>query len=158
MLRKSVKIAMQKVNNLKVVIDTNLLLSAIIIPQSTPDKIIQAWKKDSFILLVPQPLMDELEDVTSRKKFLDHYILFKERSEELIASLKAGAELVDPLLVKKLPIYSRDLEDDYLLATALGADANYLITGDDDLLVLDGDPKLGNLKILSATEFLDLIK
>lgn len=148
---------MPKVSNLKVVIDTNLLLSAIIIPQSNPDKIIRAWEKDAFILLVSQQLISELEDVTSRKKFLNHYVLFKERSEELIASLKAAAQTVDHLPIKKLLVHSRDLKDDCVLATAFGGQADYLVTGDEDLLVLKENPALGNLKIVSVKEFLSVI-
>ena len=69
MLKKPAKSAMPKVSKLKVVIDTNLLISAIIIPQTNPDKVIQIWKKDIFTLLVSQQLMSELEDVISKKKF-----------------------------------------------------------------------------------------
>lgn len=145
---------MSKVSKLKVAIDTNLLISAIIIPQTNPNKIIQAWKKDIFILLISQQLMSEFEDVISRKKFLNYHAAFKERGEELIASLKAAAETVEPLPVKKLPVHSRDSKDDYLLATALGGKADYLITGDEDLLVLNGNPALGKLKIITAKQFL----
>lgn len=145
---------MPKVSKLKVVIDTNLLISATLIPQTNPDKIIQAWKKDVFILLVSQQLLGELEDVISRKKFLNYHAVFKERGEELIASLKAAAEVVDPLPVKKLPIHSRDPKDNYLLATAFGGEADYLVTGDEDLLILSADPGLGKLKIISVRQFL----
>lgn len=148
---------MPKVSKLKVVIDTNLLISAIIIPQTNPDKVIQAWEKDIFILLVSQQLMSEFEDVISRKKFLNYHAVFKERGEELIASLKAAAEPVDPLPVKKLPVHSRDSKDDYLLATAFGGGADYLVTGDEDLLVLNTNPGLGKLKIVSVRQFLSVI-
>lgn len=148
---------MPKVSKLKVVIDTNLLISAIIIPQTNPDKIIQAWEKDIFILLISQQLISELEDVISRKKFLNYHAVFKERGEELIASLKAAAETVDPLPVKKLPVHSRDSKDDYLLATAFGGNADYLVTGDEDLLVLSTKPGLEKLKIVSVKQFLSII-
>jgi len=48
----------------------------------------------------------------------------------------------------------RDPKDIHLLA-ALGGDADYLITGDADLLVLAGDPTLGPLRIITARAFLD---
>src|SRR3990167_7987282 len=148
---------MSKVSKLKVVIDTNLLISAIIVPQTNPDKIIRAWERDIFILLISQQLMSELEDVISRKKFLNYHAVFKERGEELIASLKATAEMVDPLPVKKLPVRSRDSKDNYLLATAFGGKADYLVTGDEDLLILSSNPGLETLKIVSAKQFLSLL-
>lgn len=147
---------MTKLDKVRVVLDTNILLSVIIVPESTSDKIIQAWLQDSFILLVSQSLINELGDVTSRKKFLDKYRLFKERSQELIASLKASAELIEPLPDKYLPIHTRDPEDDFLLTLSLEGKADYLITGDRDLLVLDGDPALGKLRIMPVKEFLSL--
>lgn len=148
---------MPKVSKLKVVIDTNLLISAIIVPQTNPDKIIQAWEKDIFILLISQQLMSELEDVISRKKFSNYHAEFKERGEELIASLKAAAETVYPLPVKRLPVHSRDSKDDYLLTTAFGGKADYLVTGDEDLLALTTKPGLGKLKIITAKQFLTVI-
>lgn len=154
---KFAKSDMQKGNKVSVILDTNLLLSAIIIPQSTPDKVIQAWKNDLFNLILSQKLIEELKDVTSRKKFLNHYQQFRERSEELIASLKVNAELIEPLSKKDLPIHSRDPKDDFILASALGGGADYLVTGDEDLLVLNGNPSLGKLKIITAKEFLKLI-
>ena len=154
---KFAKSDMQKGNKLRVILDTNLLLSAIIIPDSNPDKIIKSWKEDLFILLVSQSLIDELEDATQRKKFLNHYLLFKKRSEELIVSLKASAELIEPLSKKDLQIHSRDKEDDFMLASGFGGDADYLVTGDQDLLVLNGNSALGKLKIITVKEFLNLI-
>lgn len=56
-----------------------------------------------------------------------------------------------------LPIHGRDPEDDFMLATALRGVANYLITGDEDLLVLNGNPALGKLKIVLVKDFLKLI-
>ena len=63
--------------------------------------------------------------------------------------------MVSPLA--PLPIHSRDSHDDKFLAVALGGNAEYLITGDDDLLVLQGDPRLGTLQIVTAREYLQLL-
>jgi len=55
------------------------------------------------------------------------------------------------------PIHSRDSHDDSFLAVALGGNAEYLITGDDDLLVLQGDPRLGMLRVVTAREYLQIL-
>ena len=55
------------------------------------------------------------------------------------------------------PVSSRDPKDDPLLAVALSGHADYLITGDDDLLVLDGEPALGTLRIVTVRDFLQLL-
>lgn len=157
MLSKSARNGMQKANRLRVVIDTNLLLSTIIAPNNTPDRVFQEWIKESYILLVSQPLLNELEDVTSREKFKKGYSFVKKGGAEMLTSLRDGAEVVGTIPNNKLLIHSRDPEDDFLLETALGGKADYLITGDEDLLVLNGNPALGNLKIITAKEFLDII-
>ena len=56
-----------------------------------------------------------------------------------------------------LPVQVRDPKDEHVLAAALSGKADYLVTGDEDLLHLDGDPKLGNLQIITAREFVNLL-
>lgn len=147
---------MPKVSKPRAFLDTNLLLSSAIISKGNPGKAIAAWKQDLFILLTSPESLEELEDVISRKKFLDKYSLFKQRSSELIDMLKLGAEIVTPLPREDLPVHSRDPEDDYLLASALGGNADYLVTGDEDLLELNDNPDLGDLKITTVKEFVEL--
>ncbi len=62
----------KKGSKIRVVIDTNIILSALIVPQSTPGKILQAFKKDSFTLLVLQghKALEKLQ-IVSAKEFLD---------------------------------------------------------------------------------------
>jgi predicted nucleic acid-binding protein len=56
-----------------------------------------------------------------------------------------------------LPIDVRDEKDERVLEAALGGRADYLVTGDNDLLVLAGDPRLGALRIVTARAFLELL-
>lgn len=144
-------------NKLRVVIDTNLLISSAIVAKSPPDKLIKSWLKKAFILLISSEQLEEIKDVSQRKK-LKNLSLFTKRITELIENIEFVAETVKLLSEKDLPIKGRDPEDDFLLATALGGDADYLITGDQDLLVLNGDPALGKLKIISVKNFLRLVK
>ncbi|HSH81667.1 MAG TPA: putative toxin-antitoxin system toxin component, PIN family, partial [Herpetosiphonaceae bacterium] len=53
------------------------------------------------------------------------------------------------------PVAVRDVKDAHVLAAALDGSADYLITGDDDLLVLADDPRLGTLQIVTIRVFLD---
>jgi predicted nucleic acid-binding protein len=54
----------------------------------------------------------------------------------------------------ELPIHSRDTKDDKVLRCALMGKCDYLITGDEDLLILNGRAELGNLHIVKAADFL----
>ena len=57
-----------------------------------------------------------------------------------------------------LPVHVRDPKDAKILALALGGNADYLVTGDDDLLVLNGDPRLGKLQIVTVHTFLTVLQ
>ncbi len=148
---------MTGVSKYRVVIDTNLLISAIIVSGSTPDKLLRLWQDDRYSLLISEELLEEIIDVCTRPKFKDAYNLFFEKSSELIGNLKLSAELVSPTPEKELPIHSRDSKDDKLLTCALSGGATHLITGDEDLLVLNDDSKPNDLKICSAKVFFDSI-
>lgn len=150
---------MKKVSkqSFRAVIDTNLLISAVIAPKGLPNKLIRAWQKDRIILIFSPRLIRELEEVSQRDKF-KQYHLFTEQAVELIDNIKAFAEIITSIPEEQLSIRSRDPKDDKLLACALSANVDYLITGDEDLLILNGNPALGNLKIITAKDFLDYPK
>lgn len=142
---------------LRVVIDTNLLISSVIVAKSPPDKLIKLWLKDFFILLISKEQLEEIKDVSQKKK-LKKIPLFSKRISELLESIEFVVEIVPVISDKALPIHSRDQKDDFILASALGGEADYLITGDEDLLILNGKPQLGKLKIKKAKEFLELVQ
>lgn len=142
--------------NLRVVIDTNLLISAVIASVGFPNKLIRSWQRDRITLITSPRLLRELEEVSQRDKFRS-YRLFKEQMVELVDDIKASAEIISSMPDEQLSIRSRDPKDDRFLSCALSSDVDYLITGDEDLLVLSGNPALGKLKIITAKEFLDLI-
>jgi putative PIN family toxin of toxin-antitoxin system len=96
-----------------------------------------------------------VQEVLSRPEIARRYNLSDEAKAHLLFLIDTLA-LQAPLR-QRLPIHVRDPKDDHLLAAALGGKADYLVTGDADLLTLDRDPKLPNLRILSVRSFLDLL-
>lgn len=142
-------------NKVRVIIDTNLLISAVIVSRSYPDKLIKSWLKKAFILLISYNQLEELKEVSNRKKF-EKIPLFGKKVKELIENIEFVAEKTTSMPEEELPIHGRDPKDDFLLACALTGAADYLITGDQDILVLNGNSSLGKLKIISAKNFLDL--
>lgn len=146
---------MTKENKLTVVIDTNLLISAIIIKgNNSPSKLLTAWRKHKYHLVMSEDLIDEVERVLKREKIYNKYNIPPEEVTEFISELQNSASFIIPLNLESLPIHSRDEKDDILLACALAGKCEYLITGDEDLLILNGRPELGSLKIIKAAEFL----
>jgi uncharacterized protein len=109
------------------------------------------------ILLISFPLLDELLNVLTRGRVAGRYAAFPEVTTRLVSFLHRDAQWVSPLDEVKLPLHCRDAKDDKLLACAMGADADYIITGDQDLLVLNGNTLLGKLAIVTPRQFIEML-
>lgn len=137
------------------VIDTNLYVSGMILKRGRPFGLLEAWRRGAFLLLLPDDQHGEILDVFSRPEIRERYRLSDEELSEFFSLLETRTRRA-PLL-PDLPIAVRDTKDEAILAAALlGAD--YLVTGDNDLLVLAGDPRLGALQIVTARAFLDILQ
>ena len=140
-------------NKPRVVIDTNIFISAII-RGGTPYKLLKAWEEDKISLLISENIFQEIEEVLNRKKINQKYQLKKQEIQLVLEGIKLNAVFVRPLEESGLPIHCRDQKDDKLLACALGGNATHLITGDKDLLMLHRNKKLKKLVILTVADFL----
>ncbi|MCH6202153.1 putative toxin-antitoxin system toxin component, PIN family [Aquiflexum sp. LQ15W] len=103
----------------------------------------------SIRLILPIELIEEFLDVAKRQKFIKFFK--KSDVEKLLNQVHKFGEIIE--VVSQLNV-CRDAEDNFLLSLAIDGKADYLITGDSDLLVLG---KIENTKIVTWTEFIDLI-
>lgn len=116
----------------KIVLDTNVLLSGTAYPTSIPGKIVSAWHSGGVDVVLSQYILDELQRVLPR---LNHRLGWSNQEiSEFVDSLSFLADLVEP--VQTVDPNLRDAADQPVLGTLLAAQANYLVTGDKDLLVL----------------------
>ena len=123
--------------NLRVVLDTNVLLSGISYPASIPGKIMAAWRHGSIEVVLSNFILEELRRVLPRLQ--SRHGLNKSEINDLVDSLSLLAETVEP--EAGLPEAAlRDADDQPVLGTLLAArsasGASYLVTGDKDLLAL----------------------
>lgn len=133
------------------VVDTNLFVRGAISPRGAPRRLLEALYDQRFHLLVSEEQFGELSDGFRRPRLLK---LFRYRRGEL-ATLFALISTSPPVKpATAIPVQVRDPKDVKILAAALGGDADYLVTGDGDLLEHQGDPRLGKLQIVTAAEFL----
>lgn len=144
----------QKSGLVSAVVDTNLFVSGLINKLGTPAQIVDALRQGAFILVLSESLHTEYRLVLARPKFAHHYAVTEEEVADFLFLVDTSARRVRP--GPKLPVTVRDKKDERVLATALGS-ADYLVTGDYDLLVLQDDPRLGGLQIVTAREFLDVL-
>ena len=121
---------------LRVVLDTNVLLSGIAYPASVPGKIMAAWRHGSVDVLLSTYILDELRRVLPR--LARRHGLTAAEIEDLVDALSIQAEVIEPLPGADPEL--RDIDDQPVLGTLLAAlktsKADYLITGDNDLLVM----------------------
>lgn len=133
----------------KAVIDTNIWISALL-SGSNALALVDALDRDKFSLVSSVELLDELERVVARRKFAD--IMSEERSQDILKLINEKALIIK--IADVLPV-SRDPKDDIFLACALASGADYLVTGDDDLLCMKGH---GTTRIVTPTDFLSVLE
>jgi putative PIN family toxin of toxin-antitoxin system len=115
-----------------IVLDTNVLLSGTAYPNSIPGKIVSARRCGSLEVILSKYILDELQRVLPR---LNHRLDWSSLEiRDFVDSLAFLADLVDPVPAAE-PLL-RDEADQPVLGTFLAANANYLVTGDKDLLAL----------------------
>lgn len=139
---------------LKALVDTNLFVSGAISPKGAPRRVLRRWLNGDFDLVVADSQIQEIVDVFRRAWLRARYDV---PELELEAFLGAVAAAPRATLAQELPVPVRDADDAEILAAAIGGEADCLVTGDADLLVLADDARLAPLVILTATAFLGIL-
>ena len=117
---------------LRVVLDTNVLVSGLAYPGSVPGRIVAAWRQGGMDVVLSHHILDELVRVLPR---LPRLGLSPADIRDLADSLMLLADVVEPAGMPDEPAL-RDAADQPVLHTLLASGAQYLITGDKDLLAL----------------------
>jgi putative PIN family toxin of toxin-antitoxin system len=133
----------------RVVVDANVLVSAVISPAGPPREIVTAWIDRRFELVASPALLAELRDVLNRDRF--RRWVSTPAATEFVDGLAEDAVIVEDPPAQ--PGLTEDPDDDYLVTLARAAGAEYLVSGDHHLLDL-ADPKP---PVLTPRQFLDLL-
>jgi putative PIN family toxin of toxin-antitoxin system len=131
------------------VFDTNVIISSVLFESGNPSKAFRYALHHGEVLLSLE-VLEELSDVFGREKF-DRFVTSEERDEFLETFVERAifVEIVETVQE------CRDPKDDKILELALNGRAEYIVSGDKDLLVLN--PFRG-VKIVTAEEFLKEIE
>ena len=110
---------------MRIVLDTNVLVSALITQGTSPDQLYQAWIRNEIELITSEAQIDELADVLSRPK-LRKYVGPSDAAE-LVSDIRLRA-----IVIRDMPIPRRspDPKDDAILATAVAGEAELVVSGD----------------------------
>ena len=133
----------------RVVLDTNVLISALLFRGRLP-KIVGLWQKGKIIPVISKETFSELMTVLEYPKFS----LTQEETDSIIKyEILPYFEIVE--VVKDVKGICRDPEDDKFISCAISASADYIVSGDKDLIDLK---QYKSIKIIKASEFLEMYK
>jgi hypothetical protein len=139
---------------LRVVIDTNVIVSGILSRKGAPAALLMAWRERRFLLLSSSDIVAEVRAVVQYPRIRDKYHVSNDEIEQTITLLEHDALLVagDPSVAGSIP---EDPKDEMFLACALDGQADVIVSGDHHLLDLGS---YRDIPIMTARQFLDQLK
>ena len=115
---------------MRVVIDTNVVLSGMAYPASVPGRVMQLWQSGALEAVVSEFLLGEIARVLPRMNTRLNWSV--QVQQDYVEMMRILCDVVEPAATDAV----RDKNDNPILGTLIAAGAEYLITGDKDLLVL----------------------
>ena len=134
---------------LRVVLDTNQFVSSVIIKKGPPAQLLQAWKNHTYILITSRQIIEEIKKALHYPRIVKKYHLHEREIEALINLIEHEAIILPA--PSKIHVIKEDPDDNKILACALEAKAQYIVSGDKHLLKLG---RYKNISIVTAREFL----
>jgi putative PIN family toxin of toxin-antitoxin system len=111
----------------RIVVDTNLLVSAVI-SSGLPRRLLDAALASTFELCTSEVLLAELQEVLSREKFASRLLPAQWTPESFVDDLRKVATVVSPAAVPR--VVANDADDDHVLAAAVTCGADLIASGD----------------------------
>jgi uncharacterized protein len=137
---------------LKVVLDTNIWISGLLLPKSKAGKIIAAWELSKVEIVTSQAILDEIKKVLLYPKIHKRIHWDEAQIDQYILFLKFFSHFVVTKKIKSHAIVERDPADSIILNTLIASYADYLVTRDNDLLVMKE-----NYPIITLAEFCEIV-
>ena len=134
---------------MKVVFDTNVVITSYLAPQSICATLMNCWHTEVFDLVVSDPLLQEYQAVLNYPKIQKHTRMTPTEMQQAIRNFRQFALLVEPK--EEITVVERDRDDNKIIACALAGEAEYIVTGDNDLLSMKA---YRGIRILTPAAFL----
>ncbi len=136
---------------IRVVIDTNVFISATFLPHSKPARIINWIRGGKIVWVTSQEILEEITRVLLSPRVKKRHGLTAKQITKVLEGLIQGAEITPGTMRANA---SRDPEDNKFLACAVEGQADYLVSGDKDLTDLKS---YQDIPIVSPTAFLEIV-
>lgn len=138
---------------ISVVLDTNILVSGTVTASTPPGQILNAWHDGQFELVISTHILDELKRTLQKPYFQNN--LTPQVISNFVDLLQNEATII-PVTIKVQGVATHS-EDDLILATAVSAKADYLVTGDGPLLTKVGNSYQG-ITLVTPKDFLKILQ
>ena len=138
---------------IKVVFDTNIIVSGLIANAGAPYQALEAWRRRDVVLLVSDAIIEEVVDVLARPFFRDKRQISRSDIARVKHALKMDAIVVSPNT--RLEVVGDDPDDNRIVECALDGGADYIVSGDHHLLELK---RFRGIQIVTAREFLTILE
>lgn len=134
---------------MRIVLDTNVLISALAFPGSKPDRILRQVRRGELDLFISPFILAELDRVLQEK-----FRFGKKEAGARVRAIRSMAHLVHP--TEQINVVTANADDNRILECALAARAEFLVTGDKEHLIPLGSYR--DTKIVTPADFLDLLR
>jgi putative PIN family toxin of toxin-antitoxin system len=136
---------------MKIILDSNVFLSALISPHSPSDVIYRAWRARQFEVITSDIQLEEIRRASRYPKF-----------RKILQPAKVGAminNLQNAIILEKITIKDEadDPNDSFLIAMALAGKADYLVTGDKRAGLLK-KKHIKKTKVVTPAQFIDILQ
>ena len=139
---------------LRVVLDTNIFVSSLLVKEGLPAQVLDAWRQRQYLLIISPSIITEIRATLSYPRIRRKYGIMDEDVEQLVALLEQDALLVpgEANVAGSIP---EDPADEMVLACAIDAQADVIVSGDRHLLEMGPHQAIS---ILTARQFLERLE
>ncbi len=137
---------------MRVVLDTNIIVSALLSPRGLRAQLVEAWRVQTFQPVVSEPILAEYERALNYPEVAARHGLSRGEVAEIVEGLRQFALMVAP--AERLAVVRDDPDHDKFLECAVAGEANYIVSGDRHLLDLQ---EYRGIQILPAGVFLAVL-
>jgi putative PIN family toxin of toxin-antitoxin system len=136
-----------------IVLDTSVIISALLSPSGPPAEIFNEWELDKFDVTISPPLINEIERVLKYPRIAKYLNWSQEKISSFLRQYASAAILVEPQL--ELEVIQEDVTDNRVLECAIAGNASYIVTGDKHLLNIE---EYQGIVVLSPAGFLAFLQ
>lgn len=137
----------------RIVLDTNILVSATIVKEGAPAQILQTWRQGEVELATSPTLLNEFAEVVSRPRIQKYQWMSEAEITELQSEL--GKSAIQGSGERIVTVIKEGPDDDYVLSAALETKADYIVSGDPHLVSLE---EYQGIQIAKPAALLEIIQ